>query len=132
MKERGIAPDCGRGSELMALLYNELSDTESADLERHIEDCSVCHSELVAFRGLRDSIVGWKRDALGNLLSPAVAAPTFAFKSSDHDRKPSAVAAIREFFALSPLWMKGALALGSVLFCIFAFLAVARWREKPT
>jgi len=115
----------------MAMLYGELSDSECADIERHIEHCSICHSELIEFRNLRDSIVEWKQETLGNILTPT-AAPTFSLTTSGVARQPSAVAAIREFFALSPLWMKGAVALGSVLFCLFAFLTVARLREKPT
>jgi hypothetical protein len=45
--------------------------------------------------------------------------------------KPSAIAAWREFFNLAPLWMKGAVAFASILFCLFAGLAVARLRTVP-
>jgi hypothetical protein len=41
------------------------------------------------------------------------------------------LAAVREFFNLSPLWMKGAVVFASLLFCLFAGLAVARLRDKP-
>jgi hypothetical protein len=44
--------------------------------------------------------------------------------------RPSAIAALREFFNLSPLWMKGAVAFAAILFCVFAGLAVARLQSK--
>jgi hypothetical protein len=45
---------------------------------------------------------------------------------------PSALSALREFFSLLPLWLKGAVAFASVLFCLFAGLAIARLRDKPS
>lgn len=42
------------------------------------------------------------------------------------------MAALREFFSLSPLWMKGAMACAAILFCVLAGLAVAHLRtERP-
>jgi hypothetical protein len=40
--------------------------------------------------------------------------------------KQSAGAALREFFNLSPLWLKGAVAFASIVFCVFGSLALAR------
>jgi hypothetical protein len=45
--------------------------------------------------------------------------------------RQSAMAALREFFNLSPLWMKGAVACAAILFCVFAGLLLARPQEKP-
>ncbi len=41
------------------------------------------------------------------------------------------MAAVQQFFALSPLWMKGAVAFASLLFCVLALLAVYHLLEKP-
>jgi hypothetical protein len=43
--------------------------------------------------------------------------------------KPSALAALREFFNLSPLWLKGTVAFASLLFCLFTVLAAIRLME---
>jgi len=46
--------------------------------------------------------------------------------------KPSALAALREFLNLSPMWLKGATALASVLFCVCVVLAIAYLRNGPS
>jgi hypothetical protein len=40
--------------------------------------------------------------------------------------RKSAIAALREFFNLSPLWLKGAAGFTAVVFCVLAALAVMR------
>jgi anti-sigma factor RsiW len=125
MKEGNILT-CGRESELIAFLYGELNDDEALTFRKHMHGCVACSSELTAFGDVRESVVAWRNESLGGVISPAVVTPPAITASK---RKPSALAALREFFDLSPLWMKGAIAFTSVLFCLFTVLAVARWRE---
>ena len=134
MEKSVIAPSCERGNDLIAFLYAEIDDSEERDFKHHMQHCPACKSAFAAFKGIRESVVAWRQESLGVVLSPSVVAesgvaPTILSRFGS--RKPSALAAIREFFALSPLWMKGALAFTSVLFCLFAVLAVARLRETP-
>jgi len=133
MEKSVIAPNCERGNDLIAFLYAEICGSEEQDFKQHLQHCAACKSAFAAFKGIRASVVAWRQESLGVVLSSVVAetevAPTIL--SGFESRKPSALAAIREFFALSPLWMKGALAFASVLFCLFAVLAVARLRETP-
>jgi hypothetical protein len=42
----------------------------------------------------------------------------------------SALAALREFFNLSPLWMKGAVGFAAVLFCVMAVIVVSRLQQN--
>jgi hypothetical protein len=123
MEDR-IAPTCERGNDLISFLYGEANEAESRDFERHMRDCAVCKREFASFRNVRESVVAWRQETLGALP---------AFNSSvalaGKEQRPSALAAIREFFALSPAWMKGAVAFASLLFCLMAILALAHLRE---
>lgn len=69
---------------------------------------------------MREAIGVWKYESLSAVFSlnevPAV----------PPERKKYAIAALREFFDLSPLWMKGAVGLATVLFCVLAVVATGR------
>lgn len=122
------APNCGRENDLIAFLYGELNEVESRTFQRHMHDCAACNTELAGFRTVRESVVAWRNESLGGVSSSQMTGPAVTRASLG---KPSALAALREFFNLSPLWMKGAVAFASILFCLFAGLAVARLRDKP-
>jgi hypothetical protein len=129
-----FAPVCERGNDLIAFLYAEVEDFDQGEFEHHMQDCTACESAFAAFKEIRESVAAWRQESLGVVLSRSVVAETAVdpvILSGFGSRKPSALAAVREFFALSPLWMKGAVAFASVLFCLFAVLAVARLRETP-
>ena len=121
------APNCERENDLIAFLYGELNDSEARTFQSHIRDCALCNAELAAFRDIRESVVAWRNESLGGVIFPIAESVVLR---TDRE-KPSALAALREFFNLSPLWMKGALAFASVLFCLFAVLAITRLRDKP-
>ena len=118
MKEITKDQVCDRADDLIGFLYGELSDWETRKFEQHLRDCVSCKTEYAAFGQLRESMVAWRNEALG----VSGAAPSVI---PVQERRPSAIAAIREFFNLSPLWMKGATAFAAVLFCAFATLAIA-------
>ena len=116
---------CGREEDLVTFLYGELDEVEAHSFRSHMKDCASCSSEVIAFRDVRQSVIDWRNEslspkshlALGNYL-PA--------------QRRSAMAAIREFFNLSPVWMKAVVGFASVLFCIFAVLAVSGLRRTPS
>jgi anti-sigma factor RsiW len=128
MKEKVDGPGCGRENDLIAFLYGELDSRESTVFRSHMQECHGCAAELAEFSSIRESVVAWRNEALVGVTSPS-------FQASPVSRadvtKPGALAALREFFNLSPLWMKGAVVFASLLFCLFAGLAVARLRETP-
>src|SRR6185295_13368167 len=126
---RNDALICGRENDLVGFLYGELSESEATAFERHLRECAACNTELAGFGVVRESVVAWRNESLGSVALPSQNTnPSFGGK-----RQPgrSAVAALREFFNLSPLWMKGALAFATILFCVLAGLAVARLGDKP-
>src|SRR5258705_374591 len=120
---------CGRENDLIGFLYGELNEVDAIAFQRHLNDCATCNAELADFGEVRESVVAWRNESLGSVAFPAQVI------SSSHTEAPratpSAMAALREFFNLSPLWMKGAVAFAAVLFCVFAGLALARLRGAP-
>ena len=124
------APICERGTDLIAFLYDEIDEPAARDFERHLPNCAECESELGAFKQIRSSVVAWRQESLGAATANPVTAPPGVGKGSE-PHKPSAIAAIRELFELSPLWMKGSIAFASVLFCVVFVLALAHVFENP-
>ena len=117
MNERNNSPDCERAPDLMAFLYEEASEAEARDFQLHLQKCGSCRAEAASFGVVRESITAWRDEALSGFVSSPVL------------RKPgakSALAALRQFFDLSPLWLKGATALAAVTFCVLAGLAIVK------
>lgn len=130
-------PSCSRAAELVTYLYGEATVQESSDFKRHLSACDSCREEFAAFGDVRAGIGEWRREALS--LAPALAfndatpaASTVASKPTSRGR--SAVAALREFFALSPLWLQAGGVAAMLSVCALAALTLARteirWDEK--
>jgi len=115
---------CDRSDDLIAFLYRELNDHEAQSFERHLHECGSCERELSSFGEIRQSIVSWRDASLAAAWSPAAENESRVTVPALQPRV-SSFAAIREFFNLSPLWLKGAMAFASLLFCICAALAIA-------
>jgi hypothetical protein len=118
MNDTTNSPVCGRTSDLMAFLYNEMNESETRDFKLHLQECSNCREEVASFGLVRDSITAWRDEALAGFVSTPLMI------------RKSALAALRQFFDLSPLWLKGATAFAIVTFCVLAGLAIARLRTE--
>ena len=119
---RTDSPDCERSSDLMAFLYNEMTERESREFASHLQSCANCRAEAASFGQVRESIVAWRDEVLTGFV-PATATPP----------RRSAVAAFRQFFDLSPLWLKGAAAFAVLAFCVLAGLLYVNFnKETPT
>jgi hypothetical protein len=124
---------CARADDLVAYLYNEATSTEARDFENHMQHCASCCTELAAFGNVREAIGVWRQQALGSLAAPALednAARVSAFATSPARRR-SALGALREFFTLSPAWMRAATAVAALMFCALAAIAVAYFVQQP-
>lgn len=126
---------CARAEDLVAYLYKEATPSEARDFESHAQHCASCRVEMAAFGDVREAIGEWRQQALGTLSSPALEAShaTTAFASAKEasKRRRSALTALREFFTLSPLWMRAATAAVALIFCTLAIIAVAHLVEQP-
>ena len=127
MEDRMNQPVCERANDLVSFLYNEVDEQEAHEFERHLEDCDQCAGELIQFRGIREGVIAWRQESLGMIPGQADIRNNAAFAYHD---KPSALMAIRQFFNLSPLWLKGATAFAGILFCVAAVLMVSKLQER--
>ena len=118
------APNCGRENDLIGFLYGELNEVEALAFGRHLHECARCSTEFAGFGDVRGSVVAWRNESLGSF--GLTAQTTGSSTTRAVQARPSAMAALREFFNLSPLWMKGAVAFAAILFCVFGALALAR------
>jgi anti-sigma factor RsiW len=110
---------CAQQDALIDFLYGELSEVETQAFKRHLKECRTCGDELADFSNVRQSVTTWRNESLG--LSTASSRVPFVMS-----RQRSAVAAIREFFRLSPFWLRGAVGFATILFCVLAVIAVLR------
>jgi len=111
---------CERAEDLVSVLYGEAGERERRDFEAHLEQCAGCQAEFAAFAQVRESIGEWRDEALSGFVSTPALVP----------QRKSAIAAWRQFFNLSPLWMKGAVGFAVVGFCVLLAVAVVRL-SKP-
>jgi hypothetical protein len=112
---------CDQADDLLSYLYGEANEAEAQLFEMHLKQCASCRAELASFGQVRKSMVEWRDEILdGFVASPVAAAP----------RKKSAVAALKEFFDLSPLWLKGAVAFATLLFCALSVATLGEFGKK--
>ena len=129
MQETAETPQkmCARAEDLVAYLYGEASPELALDFEAHAELCDSCRTELAAFQQVRGSVREWRQLSLGATGANALEAAAFKETASRAPvRQRSALAALREFFALSPLWMRAATAVLTVSACALVILSIAR------
>jgi len=113
-------PICERAVDVVSYLYGETDAGETRDIEMHLLECRSCQTEAASFGQVRESIVTWRDEVLTAFIPSTVTL---------HEKR-SAMTAFRQFFDLSPLWLKGATALAAVVFCVFAVLLVVNSRKE--
>jgi hypothetical protein len=111
MNDKSNSPACERSSDLMAFIYEEMTADEVRQFELHIRQCNSCREEAASFGLVRESIATWREEVLTGFV-PSTATPT----------RRSAAAAFRQFFDLSPLWLKGAAAFAVLTFFVLVGL----------
>ncbi|HEU4932304.1 MAG TPA: zf-HC2 domain-containing protein [Pyrinomonadaceae bacterium] len=121
MKERDHSPSCERASDLIAFIYNEADEREAQDFQLHLRECGSCREEAASFGVVRESIITWRDEALAGFVATPVATTT---------HRKSALVALRQFFDLSPLWLKGATAFALVTFCVLVGIVIFRSSER--
>ena len=113
---------CTYWSELIAYLYGELSADERSEFEKHLLACAICREELSGFERTRAFVRTWKARAE----EAAVGLPAISLGSAPNQPQwRQALAALREFFALSPAWLRVTSAVATLVVCALAALAVA-------
>lgn len=134
MQDKKQRPVCHRAEDLVTYLYGEASAADALDFRNHLTQCEACRSEFAVFNRVHDSIALWRNEALGASFNPASVGMQASVDSAQlvrHERKLSALAALREFFTVSPLWLRGATAFAGLLLCALVLFAVSRTWQRP-
>jgi hypothetical protein len=131
MQSPNERPVCHRAEDLVTFLYGEAGPAEARDFSAHMERCEACRTEFTLFNQVHDSIVTWRDEALGSLAAVPAPVPVPAAAIDQPERRLSAWAALREFFAVSPLWLRGATAFAGVLLCLLVVFAASRLWQTP-
>lgn len=126
MKELSERPLCHRAEDLVSFLYDEASAAEARDFADHAAQCDACRAELASFRQVHDSVMMWRNEALGANSVNAAAPLIETTVTMQRSRKLSALAALREFFTVSPIWLRGATAFAALLLCVLALVVISR------
>jgi hypothetical protein len=127
-------PICHRAEDLVTYLYDEASEADALDFAGHLRQCDACRSEFGVFQQVHDSILVWRTEALGSAFSPSAVSAESAVDSTQfvrHERKLTALAALREFFSVSPLWLRAATAFAALLLCLLGVLTISRSWNRP-
>ncbi|HEV2800353.1 MAG TPA: zf-HC2 domain-containing protein [Pyrinomonadaceae bacterium] len=157
MNETEKMNNCERAGELVAYFYGEATRAERESFDAHLAACAACRDELAAFGGVREAVGHWRAEILAH--APALSlADTFAAdarREAQHEGRHkgetagafvvpqnsassslprrSARAALREFFTLSPVWLRAGLSAAALVVCALAALAVVnaelRWDD---
>jgi anti-sigma factor RsiW len=134
MQNMNERPICHRSEDLVTYLYGEANDADAKDFAAHMRLCDACRSEFAIFQQVHDSILQWRSEALGagSLVDSSATTPAAIHLAAltSHQPRLSAFAAVREFFSVSPLWLRGATALASLVFCVLVIFAVSRYWTK--
>ncbi len=134
MQNMNERPVCHRAEDLVTYLYGEATAEEARDFSAHLQQCDACRAEFAVFNQVHTSIAAWRNEALGaqpqfsqSVANPVVVAGVWV----QHERKLSAWASLREFFSVSPLWLRGATAFAGLLLCALIVFAVSRAWQQP-
>src|SRR5438874_6297862 len=133
MRAMNERPVCHRAEDLVTYLYGEASEADALDFRNHLRQCDSCRSEFTVFNQVHESISVWRNEALGTSFNPAATPAKVAIEATPfirHEPKLSALAALREFFTVSPLWLRGATAFAALLLCVLGIMMVARMSHK--
>jgi anti-sigma factor RsiW len=134
MQDLNERPVCHRADDLVTYLYGEAGESDARDFRAHLQQCDACRSEFAVFNQMHESILVWRNEALGVSFTPVTVMaepPAASTQFVGQERKLSALAALREFFSVSPLWLRGATAFAGLLFCALLVFAISRSWQRP-
>jgi len=133
MRSMDERPACHRAEDLVTYLYGEASEVDARDFTVHLHQCDACRVEFGIFQQVHDSISVWRDETLGAAFSPAAGTATAvdSVQFGQPKRKLSAFETLREFFSVSPLWLRAATASAALLLCVLGVLAISRLGNRP-
>jgi hypothetical protein len=148
MNETTNINSCERAGELVAYFYHEATRDERESFAAHLARCAACRDELAAFGQVREAVGHWRAEILHTAPALSSFADTIATTTTTTEVRPeqwraekvaakvsgrAALAAFREFFTLSPMWLRAGMTAAALCLCALAALAVfnaeVRWNN---
>ena len=75
MLNRGKEKNCGFSDEIVAYIYDEISDPERRKFETHLADCMSCTDEFADISNARFAMFEWRREEFAHLPTPEIVIP---------------------------------------------------------
>lgn len=126
MHESSSKEMCDHADSLISYLYGEIGAVEARDFEEHLSACQQCSREVALFRDVRSSIAEWRdQAALPAVVPQDGRLPAHVDAVGQSSGQRSAKVAFREFFSLSPFWLRGATAMATIVFLAITVLALS-------
>ena len=69
------ASACGRSSEIPEYIYQELTETNRVEFERHFAECVGCSAELTGMANAHLAVMQWRDEAFAGLPTPKFVIP---------------------------------------------------------
>ena len=140
MREIQETNTCGRAVQLVGYLYGEATADERAVFEQHLPACAACRDELAAFRSVRTAVGEWRAEVMRSAPALSLSEVTGRAEGSQVVPTPSraatwtpkrsARAALGEFFALAPAWLRASTVAAALLLCVLAAHAALNLRPE--
>lgn len=137
MDEIKKSHECERAGELIAYFYGEANAAERESFAAHLAQCGACRDELGGFAQVREAVSEWRAEILHTAPALPFASPVMLPPQAQGETesvaavKRSPLAALREFFALSPMWLRAGTIAATLTVCALAVVrAEVRWDDK--
>ena len=123
--------NCEFAEESIAYLYGEMDESNSAEFNIHLENCSNCADELKSFSSIHSSIQYWKTAKFDILTTPIIEIPIDSRQTvKKNDVLSSWLSNLQERFSLSRCWVQVS-AFAVLLICLgFGFYFVSFSNQK--
>ncbi len=133
--------DCTQAEELIAHVYGETTPARAVIFRQHLATCALCRDGLEALGAVRTEVGIWRASLLEHAptldlatvlttreaeAASICALPDPGSAHAPTTRLSAAAAALREFFTLSPAWLRATTVAAALLLCTLAALTVTR------
>lgn len=126
---------CAYAETLVAILYNEATETEKRQFDTHLGNCDFCRDELFSLGMVRSAVAEWRKADFDCLENPSIILPSIETTFAPHKMRFSWVERLRELLRTKSGYLQGAtafaaLVIGVGLLAIFGYDFVNRFENN--
>ncbi|MGH9897811.1 MAG: hypothetical protein ACRD63_08970 [Pyrinomonadaceae bacterium] len=115
--------------QLISYVYDEVDVAQRTLFEKKMAQSPALCKEVLALREVKTEVGAWRSqvmDSFDGLEMPFENAAVPVQVVKQVERKRSAMAALKAFFELSPIWMRAGVTFASLLFCALTIFTFSR------